>query len=767
MSNGNDINASIPAGDLQLYDNYVPALEAGNYFITANQTLMNGSSQVNSNPISTTQELIVSAPQFTLDPTQIINMYPPPGSTGLYGEVLPHIVFNDPTLIWERAMTTTATPWLALMVFEESELTDGDDPDTKSTQITISSFLNTAAPILAPKPVKEDDIDGNTSCRYINMSVATFQALAPFLDELPYLSHIRKVNTGDRAMMGLNEQGIFSVAASNRFAAAPGTLMPKPLKNIVHLVSLEGMDTYLSPQADLSAYTSVSLVSLISWSFLSLPDLAQDFRALATNLVSQETTSDTKIDPSMLWLRLPAPTVGTGASMTEVNKRIADGYVPLAYHTRSGENTFAWYRGPLSPVLTQSLNNALPFYTADAALIYDKTYGIFDVSLASAWEAGREAALADSSFGQKLLEFRNKTHQLTDSLLHRLNSDHFTASQIEQVESTTTVQDMFLSLLTPQLIKDIGATTSKSAGVNNRVTPSPSPTDPVADAKAFLAEPAVQSKMQALISTDIAPVAEWLANFMLLYPLPFDNLVPDQRMLPVESLRFFYFDQNWLSAGLDGAMSLGLDSSRQTFLSEVTKGLLYNAAMQALGVIRAKLEGNPISGNPNPPTVLSGFLLRSALVSGWPNLAIRAKDASDNSLKILRMDHLSSSVLLCVFDGVPNNIELSQPQESLGFGVDDDGNVVLRNILAGGAIGQQIGTLQIRDLTSNKQLCMRSATSRVLNIAPDSPTGLIQSLIAGLKQNGSEPSGGTLGPATFAIQLIKSAEAIVFSSQTT
>jgi hypothetical protein len=767
MSNTNDIKSDIPAGDIQFYDNYIPVIKGGNYFITTQQTLKTGSNTtINGDSLGSVQEFIVSAPQFSIDTSQVINMYPPAGSTGLYGEVLPHIVLKDPVLAWERAMAGTATPWLALMVFDESEL-NGGDSNTKSIQATVDEFLKIATPVLAPKPNKEDDVDSSTSCRYINIPIEVFRAVVPHLDELPYLSHIRKVNTGGKPILGISEHGLYSVIASNRFVSKPDAGQAKPVKNIVHLVSLEGMENYLKQEADLSAYTSVSLISLTSWTFLSLPDISQDFNALVTNLVKQETESDKTINPKKLWLRLPPPATGSGDAMSEVTKRTADGFVPLAYHTRSGENTFAWYRGPLTPLLTQKIPVTQPFFTSDSAMIYDKTFGIFDVSLAAAWETGREAALSDSGFGQKIFNFRKKAHQLTDSLLYKLNSDHFTATQIDQLDNTTTVQDTFLNLLTPQLIKDIG-TIADSAGGGANQSGNPAITDPVIDARNFLSNPDVQAKLMEIIAHELAPVAEWLANFMLLYPVPFDNLVADERMLPVESLRFFYIDMNWLSVGVDGAMSLGLDSSRQSFFSQTTKGIVHNAAMQALGVIRDKLEGRQTDSPPVPPTVMSGFLLRSALVTGWPNLVIRAKDENDTSLKILRLDHLSSSVLLCIFDGVPMNIELSEPQESLGFGVDDNGKVVLRNILAGvtPAIGGQIGELQIRDLSGETQLCMRSPASRVLNIAPGVQGGLIQTLVAGLKQLGCEPPGDQLGPATFAIQMIKSAEAIVFSSQT-
>ncbi|TGE24334.1 hypothetical protein E5K00_03720 [Hymenobacter aquaticus] len=766
MSTGSDITADIPVGDLQLYDNYRPPMEAGNYFITVSHSLPGVAT--GGDVLRTRQEFLVAAPQFTIDTQQIINQYPAAGSTGQYGEVLPHLVLKDPMLAWERHMGGTNTPWLALLVFEEAELADGDDPHTKTHTATVADFLALAAPVLAPKPALEADVDPTSPCHYIRMAADVFQAVVPRLDELPYLSHVRKVNTDDRASLSLHEHGLFSVTAANRFPRAAGATASQPIKNIMHLVSLEGMEKYLAADADLKAYSGgVALVSLASWTFLCLPDQAQDFNSLATNLITQEITNGA-VDPGRLWLRLPMPsTAPADVAGKEVQQRIAHGYSPLAYHTRSGEDTFAWYRGPLTPLLTQPQQLDAPFYTADAALIYDPAFGVFDVSLAAAWELGREVALADAHFAQRLLAFRRKAHRLTDALYRRLTSDHFTANQIDQLDATTTVQDTLLGLLTPQLVQDIGATADSSRlnATPPAATPTPAP-DPIADTRAFLADPAVLTQLQELTAEELAPLAEWLAQLMLLYPVPFDNLVPDERILPVESLRFFYLDENWLRAALDGALSLGLDSSKQTFFTQVTKNLVYEAARQALAVVRDVLQGRQPGTAPQPPTIISGFLLRSALVTGWPNLAVRAKDKADTSLKILRLDHLATNVLFCLFDGVPHTVEFSEPQESLGFGVDEAGNAVLRTVAPGATnVGAQVGTVQIRDLHGQQPLGMRAPGSRVLHIAPTDAAGLVQTLAAALRKLGVKLPNDTLGPAAFALQLIKSAEAVVFTSQ--
>jgi hypothetical protein len=297
-----------------------------------------------------------------------------------------------------------------------------------------------------------------------------------------------------------------------------------------------------------------------------------------------------------------------------------------------------------------------------------------------------------------------------------------------------------MAILDNKLIQDLGATPNTSY-----TPPAPNPSaNP--NLKTFMAAPQVQALLQEIVTDDLADITAWLARLLLFYPLPFNKLVADDRMLPAESIRFFYRDANWADALLDGALSIGLDSSRQSLLTKLSKDALHNGAMKALAVYRDNLRG-VTSASGTVPTVISGFLLRSALVSGWPNLAVRGYDTAGNLLNLLRMDHLSANVLLCLFDGVPANVELSEPQEAFGFGVDDDGNAVLRSLTPPDT-GTQIGSpFPVRPAY------MRSSADSVLNITD---------LVAGLNAK----LGVSIGAAEFALQMIKSPEAIIFNSQT-
>src|SRR4051794_17571009 len=123
------MSGDIPIGDLQVFDDYVPALDAGNWWITLDQKLQQNGTDVNDKPLGAVQELVVSAPQFAIDPAEVLSTYPPPTSSGEFGDGLPHVVLSEPLLPWERKLDdrTPRRPWLALLVLAPEEIVGGDD----------------------------------------------------------------------------------------------------------------------------------------------------------------------------------------------------------------------------------------------------------------------------------------------------------------------------------------------------------------------------------------------------------------------------------------------------------------------------------------------------------------------------------------------------------------------------------------------------------------------------------------------------------------
>ena len=90
-------------------------------------------------------------------------------------------------------------------------------------------------------------------------------------------------------------------------------------------------------------------------------------------------------------------------------------------------------------------------------------------------------------------------------------------------------------------------------------------------------------------------------------------------------------------------------------------------------------EGRPIgAGGP-----ISGFVLRSRLVSGWPGMHVRAyatdthpddqtipdMDTSPDRVRLLRMERLAPAVLFVLFDGVPAVVHIEELCCGIQFGV--------------------------------------------------------------------------------------------------
>jgi hypothetical protein len=155
-------------------------------------------------------------------------------------------------------------------------------------------------------------------------------------------------------------------------------------------------------------------------------------------------------------------------------------------------------------------------------------------------------------------------------------------------------------------------------------------------------------------------LSRWLDDLSLLEGVPFSYLVADERMLPLESIRFFWLDWFWIECLLDGAFSIGRHTN-----SDTTRDAAHKLSKQI--------------GNPHPS--VTGVILRSEVVSGWPGMQVDGYNKGQ-LLKTLRMTQLSPNVLLCLFEGEVTDVTFHQKMETLHFGVElDQGKLVkeLRN----------------------------------------------------------------------------------------
>ncbi|MCP4339365.1 MAG: hypothetical protein GY799_10865 [Desulfobulbaceae bacterium] len=175
-----------------------------------------------------------------------------------------------------------------------------------------------------------------------------------------------------------------------------------------------------------------------------------------------------------------------------------------------------------------------------------------------------------------------------------------------------------------------------------------------------------------------AELAEWLGRLRLLYGVPFEYLVPEERLLPKESIRFFYLDRNWVDRLVDGALTIGKLGTRDYRHDIHRIDSVHHSLSFAEVNMRKGLRGEELD-----PTVevavggtVTGLFIRSTLVADYPGLEVRSYDKpstepTKNKLTLLRMDRLSPDILFCLFHGVPKSMELEEPREGVQFGVEE------------------------------------------------------------------------------------------------
>jgi hypothetical protein len=170
----------------------------------------------------------------------------------------------------------------------------------------------------------------------------------------------------------------------------------------------------------------------------------------------------------------------------------------------------------------------------------------------------------------------------------------------------------------------------------------------------------------------------WLAALRLLSSVPFQHIVADERLLPQESARFFYVDRAWTDALVQGALAVGAITDADRALLQQ----LYPSIRDDLDEAERLVRVTGGEGEAGSADALTGMLLRSRAVSGWPGIHVNAYrgDVADASpqddpsrLHLMRLEQLAPSVLLAIFDGVPEVVHVDEPRHGVQFGVDETG----------------------------------------------------------------------------------------------
>ncbi len=416
-----------PTPQLQVAQAIPPALDAGAYQLVVSQAITAGQSQAR---YQTQYTFTVAGPRFSIDPGAVFSRFPTPNGRGIYSNFLPQVILANASLPWSRVISPNtpvtpgkiATPFLGLLVVGDDDVADGSlDAIPQPAGATVGDLL---APITAqlltpaydaalnPDGIQLDDGESKDDpCNMVDLPAALFAQIAPSQADLSLLAHVRNVDQSASVQPPASPEGWFAALVANRFPAA-GT-SAGPTTSRVYLVSFEGLSDFL-PDGDrydrLASFQTVRLAVLSSWTFVDVSDgqVTANFGADVAALDPQPLALPTDLTPEI-------------QQNADAVRLLGQGFVALNHVTRQGETTPAFYRGPLVPVamaegvsvyVDDSASGFPPpdpnasWACADAALRFDPDLGVFDVSLAAAWQLGRLLALQDVQFAEALQGFR-------------------------------------------------------------------------------------------------------------------------------------------------------------------------------------------------------------------------------------------------------------------------------------------------------------------------------------------------------------------------
>ena len=358
------------------------------------------------------------------------------------------------------------------------------------------------------------------------------------------------------------------------------------------------------------------------------------------------------------WLRLPYkdPVIDSLEPQDIVNGAFARGYTAFNHAMRQGEQTVSWFRGPLAPLNYQKPPQVEePVACADQLLRYDPDTGLFDVTFASAWQLGRLLALQNKSFALGLNRARQSLRARSEEAMRQAE-----LKSRRQALNMPDEDSMENSLLN-KLISSRNTLFSDANGASSGTTPGNGDTNDKAKPFKDYAKDIIQQSLDELL----ADVSSWLGRLVLLYGVPFNYLIPDEKMLPRESIRFFFLDPVWIQYLIQGACSVGNNGYGDSLIDQAMNqwvqhdsswdntphGRVAATAASVRDRLRHQLEGGPPPENSRLDWPLTGFLLRSCVVEGWRGLEITGYGQNEVTLKPLRIEQLSSDVMLAIFNG--------------------------------------------------------------------------------------------------------------------
>lgn len=607
-----DAPPGIQAGEEQLYSFYVPGLQAGLHTIDVLQEINASGSEKD---VKNSHDFNVIGPRFSLPEGALDSFYPPQGHADR-AEVLPSVVFTDPTLPWERPATAARlpdfsrnrVPWLAVLSFTQDELRlspaelaevfsdvalkdAGKQDDTLGTTVLASDvqkLKNTnTKPILYDGSADGEDTKANLIFLRSKLFLSLFAKYDSDGNRVPnqvgdqehcyvshhrFLAHLRHINLDGTSAAGMtdSEDHVYSVVVGHR--AGPLSI-EKPTPMVAHLINIEGVDAMSTTISE----KFVSMVSLHSWEYTCLPpgslDVESAFEHLGDGLnVMRPQLSKTDTDKLN----------NEGNVGLRVRKRLTDGFSLLRYRIQTGELAPAFTRGPFTPT-TVKFPDVPPWppnsTTGTKLQILDPHLNIMDITYSGAWNLGKTLGLAQPEFAAALSRVRKQIFddgmqaaqkEVLDQESRRLGVSPLYKTREEVLATLSESIGKVASLMEHKVL--LQKTNSMVHRWHRPERPAldlsyrgPEINDIVDDKFKLAAKKIARSVEDKEVpynehntpySTDWMIVLLWVLDRYHLVDVPAHYLITDPSHLPQEGLRFFTIDHNWVMAMIDGGLSL-------------------------------------------------------------------------------------------------------------------------------------------------------------------------------------------------------------------
>lgn len=666
--------------------------------------------------------VLISGPRFIFSPAEIYAVFPPRDSFGEWDNVLPHVELMPSTLPWLRksgASDKSGTndkpvPWLALILLQEDEWADSSK--VVAEKMPWEALRNEVGLESEATDHPPEEKQTFPPVQALRIERSFLQQIMPTAEDLRWLTHVR---------VGHDSRG----QDVERAIVVCNRMPRKGARAAAHLISLEQrLNSDGSFKFPTTSDGKVLLLSIHSWQFTCPAD--DQFKVSDKAIGRLDEPLKKQVEPMF--------PVGEARDVLYRGREAFVAALDDKKIAKADHDTLV-NACHIQSETFKGLMDAL-----DCGWLHaphrDQNHTLFELGSVPVAHGLRNGGKTASWYHGPLIADKNLDADIEEKLMQKLPVRN--ADQLMLYNETTRMLDAsyaaawelgrLLSISEPRVSQQIAQWKSSHAREAGLVEQNMWFSHiPFTDSQfAHRAGGLIENKLQA-----------YFTGLSQLLGVPFQYLVPHESLLPDESLRFFYVDRLWVECLLDGAFSIGRTTR---FDLEREKGA----------------KGQPEFPHQQERPVMSGVILRSDLVAGWPSLMVEGYASSDPSetsrLELLRYERLGQSVAIAIFNGDLKAFRLHLPPESLHFGFSrdatDEGKYTkeVKNL----ADGKELPTLPGRSRETAVSFDWRSKAKGLRIFDPKSMVDNINSLLGDAGQTG-KPLDKVAHSGHLAIELLE------------